>query len=194
MWPLMSSSSPKPKAASAFYGRTLDRLQALQLLFQAEATRRSVPAVLEDVYVVSDDVVASDEGRKENLVTTGPIRPYARKLVLGVKAHQGELDSEISGRSIAWDFSRITPVDKNVLRVALYEMIYEDEVDDSVCVSEAVLLAKALGGEDSHRFVNGILGSFARAQEGPEPTDALDRSEGKSADVDVRDEAEKGGK
>ncbi len=142
----------------AFHGRSLDRLQALQVLFQAEAARRSVSAVLADTYLVSD------EAGKENLVTTGPVRTYARELALGVEAHREALDSAIAEHSIGWDFSRITPVDKNLLRVALYELLFEDEVDTAVCADEAVRLAKALGGEDSHRFVNGILGAVARSE------------------------------
>ncbi len=142
----------------SFHGRSLDRLQALQVLFQSEAAGRSVSAVLDDAYLVSDEV-----GR-QNLVTTGPIRPYARELALGVEAHRATLDAEIAERSISWDFSRITPVDKNLLRVALFELLYEDDVDTAVCADEAVRLAKALGGEDSHRFVNGILGAVARSE------------------------------
>ncbi len=169
-----------------FHGRSLDRLQAVQVLFQAEAARRSVSAVLGDVYLVSD------EAGKENLVTTGPVRPYAREISLGVEARRGELDSAIAEHSIGWDFSRITPVDKNLLRVALYELLFEDDVDVAVCADEAVRLAKALGGEDSHRFVNGILGAVARSElaKASEPDDG--EAPGETPE-EASDEAREGG-
>lgn len=141
----------------SFHGRTLDRLQALQALFQAEAARRGVAAVLDGSYLLLDEAGA------ENLVTTGPIRPYARELALGAEAHRDRIDALIAERSEGWEFSRITPVDRNLLRVALYELLYEEDVNAAVTANEAVVLAKALGGDDSYRFVNGILGAVARS-------------------------------
>ncbi len=158
-----------------FHGRSLDRLQALQALFQAEAARRSVSAVLAGEYLVTD------EAGRENLVTSGPIRPYARELALGVEAEGARIDALIARHSTGWDLSRITPVDRNLLRVALYELIFEDDVNTAVAANEAVELAKALGGDDSHRFVNGILGAVARSGEA--------EGAGEAADADADAEA-----
>ena len=91
---------------------------------------------------------------------------YARELVCGVSAHRAELDRAIGESSQNWAIDRMPVVDRSILRLAIYEMRYVDDVPRSVTINEAVELAKAFGGEDdSHRFVNGILGRLARQGE-----------------------------
>lgn len=125
-----------------FGGRTLARSQALQLLFQAEANARAVIDVLDGEYALSQ----------------GPLEDYARRLALGADERRPELDAVISARSTGWSLSRMNAVDRNLLRLALYEMLYVDEVDIAVTIDECVELAKAYGTDESSRFVNGILG------------------------------------
>ncbi|MGB9904003.1 MAG: transcription antitermination factor NusB, partial [Desulfotomaculales bacterium] len=72
----------------------------------------------------------------------------------------------ISRVSHEWELSRMAAVDRNILRAALYEIIYRPEIPAAVSVNEAVELAKVYGGEDSGRFVNGILGQVIRESEG----------------------------
>lgn len=87
---------------------------------------------------------------------------YAWRLVSGVMAHRAELDAAIAVRAREWTLERMAAVDRNVLRIGLYELLYVPEVPESVVANEAVELAKAYGTEDSARFVNGILGAAIR--------------------------------
>ena len=125
-----------------FGGRTLARSQALQLLFQAEANSRAVLDVLDGEYALSQ----------------GPLEDYARRLALGADERRPDLDAVIAERSTGWSLSRMNAVDRNLLRLSLYEMLYVDEVDLAVTIDECVELAKAYGTDESSRFVNGILG------------------------------------
>ena len=112
-----------------FGGRTLARSQALQLLFQAEANSRAVIEVLDGEYALSQ----------------GPLEDYARRLALGADERRPDLDAVISVRSTGWSLSRMNAVDRNLLRLALYEMLFVDEVDVAVTIDECVELAKAYG-------------------------------------------------
>ncbi len=97
---------------------------------------------------------------------------YARFLLIGVGKEQKTLDGYIASASEHWKIGRITYVDKNILRVAIYEMLYSDEVPPKVAIDEALELAKKFGAEDSKDFVNGILDrvlrDFYREGEGKE--------------------------
>ena len=128
-----------------FGGRTLARSQALQLLFQAEALGLSVDEVLEGPYALSE----------------GPLDDYGRDLALGADGMRHELDAVISHRSTSWSLGRMCAVDRNLLRLSLYEMLCVDEVDVAVSIDECVELARAFGTNDSSRFVNGLLGRVA---------------------------------
>ena len=149
------------------YGeRTLERLQALQALFQAEAAHRSVSAVLSGDYLVTDD-----DGT-ELFVSTGPIRPWARELALGCDAHRQEVDGVLARISTGWDISRMNRVDRNLLRVALYELLFEEGAIPAVVANEAVVLAKSFSDE-SNAFVNGIIGAVVDELEaGIDPLDS----------------------
>ena len=171
-----------------FGGRTLARSQALQLLFQAEANSRAVLDVLDGEYALSQ----------------GPLDDYARRLALGADERRPDLDAVIAARSTGWSVSRMNAVDRNLLRLALYEMLSVDEVDVSVTIDECVELAKAYGTDESSRFVNGILGRVAddleagvdvvaaarKRDDEDAPADPVEGEEARLADVEVP--AEKG--
>lgn len=129
-----------------FHGRTLARSQALQLLFQAEATERSVEQVLADDYALSDEA---------------PLDEFGRSLALGADAMRDKLDATIAEASTNWSVDRMPSVDRNLLRLALYEMLEVPEVATAVTIDESVELAKAYGTDESSRFVNGLLGRVA---------------------------------
>lgn len=128
-----------------FGGRTLARAQALQLLFQADIYNRTVEEVLSGDYAISD----------------GPLDPYGQELALGVDSRRYAIDAVIRASSASWSLSRMPVVDRNILRLALYEMIEEDDITVAVAIDEAVELAKAFGTDESPRFINGVLGSIA---------------------------------
>lgn len=132
-------------SGSRFGSRTTARGQALQLLFQAQATGRLVNDVLAGEYALSD----------------GPLDGYARELACGADGMLHELDSVINEASTNWSVSRMPSVDRNLLRLAVYEMAMVDAVDIAVSINEFVELAKAYGTDESSRFVNGLLGRVA---------------------------------
>jgi N utilization substance protein B len=90
--------------------------------------------------------------------------PFSRDLVAGVEAHREELDAEIGALAKGWKLDRIAALEKSILRVALYELRYREDIPDEVAIDEAVSLAKRYCGADAPGFVNGILGTAARAK------------------------------
>jgi N utilization substance protein B len=89
-------------------------------------------------------------------------RPFTRELALGVEAHRGELDAVITRHAKGWDLERIAPLERNVMRVALFEIEHSDDVPVEVAIDEAVTLAKRYSSEDAGRLVNGILGRIVK--------------------------------
>lgn len=107
---------------------------------------------------------------------TDDARKYADELVGGIENHKVEIDSEISENSMNWKLSRMAAVDKNILRIAVYELKYRSDVPSKVAINEAVEIAKRFGTADSGAFVNGILDNIARrvrAGEGEVKADAV---------------------
>ena len=89
----------------------------------------------------------------------GEAKPYTRELAESTAAHQDDLDELISKYAKGWALDRIAPLEKNIMRVALYEAMNEDDVPAEVAIDEAVELAKEYCGADAPGFVNGILGA-----------------------------------
>ncbi len=90
---------------------------------------------------------------------------YIDTVVIGVANRAEELNAHIARFSIGWDISRISRLTRAIMQLAIFEILYVQDVPTGVAVSEAVRLAKKYDGDDTGAFVNGILGSFARAQE-----------------------------
>jgi N utilization substance protein B len=121
------------------------RRLALDILYQADVTGSRPSRVLAD-----------REG-------AGPhVAPFAGELVLGVEEHQPELDRLIAAHLRGWTLERLAVVDRNVLRVATFELLHRPDVPPAAAIAEAVEMVKELSTEDSGRFVNGILGGIAR--------------------------------
>lgn len=113
------------------------------MLYQMEVNRGNPDAALDryvKIFPYQEDIVA-----------------YTRFLLSGVLKEQQKLDDYIEKASENWKLSRITYVDKNILRVAIYEMLYSPEVPPKVAIDEALELGKKFGAEDSKDFINGIL-------------------------------------
>jgi len=121
--------------------RSKARKRALDILFEAE--QRGLP-VLE---LLSE---------RQSLGET-PVPEYAAELVRGVASHQREIDNLISENAVDWTLERMPAVDRNVLRLGVYELLWADDVPDGVAISEAVLLAQDLSTDASPAFVNGLL-------------------------------------
>lgn len=88
---------------------------------------------------------------------------YLDKVVSGVANRADDLNAEIQKYSIGWDISRISRLTRAIMQLAIFEILYVEDVPTGVAVSEAVRLAKKYDGDDTGSFVNGILGSFARS-------------------------------
>ncbi len=89
-------------------------------------------------------------------------RPFARELAEGADREREELDALIGSHATGWTLDRIAPLERNILRVALYELIHRPDVPDEVAIDEAVEAAKELCGADAPGFLNGILGAVLR--------------------------------
>ena len=94
---------------------------------------------------------------------------YIDSVVTGVANRVDDLNAQISKYSIGWDISRISRLNRCVLQLAIYEILYVEDVPTGVAISEAVRLAKKYDNDESGAFVNGILGSFARSLEASKP-------------------------
>lgn len=131
--------------------RTRARRSALALLYTSEITDEGATKIAEEGRFLAED---------------GPLPEYAAALVRGVEAHRTAIDRHLAATSENWSLTRMPIVDRSILRLAAYEMMYVDDVPTSVTINEAVELAKDYGGEDeSPRFVNGILGRIAKILE-----------------------------
>lgn len=125
------------------------RHQALHILYQREITEESLSRILSSGSHCEEDGEPSE---------------FSRQLLLGIEAHQARIDSVIEDISENWTLSRMPLVDRNILRLAVYELLYLEDVPDSVSINEAVEMAKLYGGEDSSKFVNGVLGRLSEVQ------------------------------
>jgi len=121
--------------------RSKARKRALDILFAAEL--RGLPA---------SQLLSEQQSLGEQ-----PVPKYAAELVRGVAAHQAQIDTLISENAVAWTLDRMPAVDRNVLRLGVYELLWADDVPDGVAISEAVLLAQDLSTDASPAFVNGLL-------------------------------------
>jgi N utilization substance protein B len=124
------------------------RKRALDVLYEADLRNRAPSTVLID-YVA----------RLERPLP-GHL-DYASGLVEGVGAHLDRIDELIGSYAEGWTIDRMPVVDRNLARIAVYELLYVDEIDDAVAITEAVELARQMSTDDSPRFLNGLLGRIA---------------------------------
>lgn len=122
--------------------RSKARKRAVDILFEAELRGRGVLDTLVERVTVNDP----------------PVGEYTKTIVQGVQEHRARIDELLATYSVGWPLDRMPAVDRNVLRVGVYELLFADDVPDAVAVSEAVELVRELSTEDSPGFVNGLLG------------------------------------
>jgi N utilization substance protein B len=87
---------------------------------------------------------------------------FARELVVGTLDHGDEIDQELERQTAHWRFDRLAAVDRNILRLALFELLYHQDTPAAVVIDEAIEVAKKFGAEESPRFVNGVLDGFIK--------------------------------
>jgi N utilization substance protein B len=128
--------------------RSKARKRALDLLYASELRG-------EDPVEALDRAIAEGEG---------PTNEYTDDLVRGVVAHRQSIDRLLSASAQGWTLERMPAVDRNVLRLGVYEILYVEEVPDAVAVAEALNLVRDLSTDESPTFVNGVLGAVLRTK------------------------------
>lgn len=137
--------------------RHLGRIIALQTLYEQEIRRESGDDGF-DITIVLDRNI----GRYEQMLDDVE---FIKQLVLGVSDQAAELDAKLQPVAPEWPIDQIARMDRLVLRIGLYELENEADVPPKVVINEAVELAKAFGGDNSSKFVNGVLGTLLRQRE-----------------------------
>ena len=127
--------------------RTLAREHALKILYQCDITKRPLEAVLVDYWTFDDTKDIKDE----------EIKGYAALLSRGINAQITGIDEKISEYATNWQLKRMAVIDRNVMRLGLFELKYSKDIPPKVAINEAVELAKKYGDLESSKFVNGIL-------------------------------------
>ena len=127
--------------------RTKARSFALQALYEVDITGHSGVEALEQRFA---DNPVNDR-----------MQEFARKIVKGIEPIMNELDNFIAEHAPEWPIDQISTIDRNLLRIALWEMAATDDTPVKVAINEAIELAKKFGSDSSPRFVNGVLGSLA---------------------------------
>ncbi|HVS02349.1 MAG TPA: transcription antitermination factor NusB [Thermoanaerobaculia bacterium] len=155
----------------------MGREMALQMLYQSDLGGASALQVMRG-FNPSDLLDATREDPETDRLGDAAGRPavlqealaYARRLVQGTLDHQAEVDGLIRGQAENWRLERMSVVDRNVLRLAVYELLYEPDVPQLVILDEAIELAKRFGSEQSGRFVNGVLDGLVKGHQFPGAT------------------------
>src|SRR6266404_4107038 len=137
--------------------RHLGRIVALQTLYE-EDFRREVNDPSVNLY----EILERNIGRYDETIED---KTFIEELVRGVAARQSELDDVIRPVAPEWPIEQIARMDRITLRIGVYELLFEDGVPPKVVINEAVELAKAFGGDNSSKFINGVLGTVLRNQE-----------------------------
>ena len=123
------------------------RTIALQALYEVDSAARPAEAVVERLLAGTS--------------LTEETAAFVRELVDGAIRHKDEIDSHVQRFAPAWPVEQIAMIDRNILRLAIFEILFNNKVPVKVAVSEAVELAKTFGSESSPKFVNGVLGSIS---------------------------------
>lgn len=131
------------------------REQAFCLLFEQAVGGEAMESIIQAAHEARD--LAPD--------------PFAEQLAYGAEEHQEELDQVIAGHLRGWSFRRLSKVALALLRLAVYELLFEEDIPTSVSINEAVELAKTYGGQGDASYINGVLGSVAKAH-CPSPEEA----------------------
>jgi N utilization substance protein B len=126
--------------------RTKARKRALDVLFESDAR----------------DVLPTDLLEERIKLADPPVNEYTAQLVKGVQERIARIDELLATYSEGWTLDRMPAVDRNVLRMGIFEILYVDDVPDAVAVSEAIGLVRDLSTDESPSFVNGVLGNIVR--------------------------------
>src|SRR5919199_3178130 len=146
------AEGPAPRATgSRARSRRLARTLAFQTLYEADVSRHRPGEVLQRLLAEAQPDPTTAE--------------FARELVAGVLRNRAHVDEVLQEIASAWPLAQMSPIDRNILRIGIYECLYtSQQVPVRVAINEAVELAKRFGSDSTPRFVNGVLGQLARSQ------------------------------
>jgi N utilization substance protein B len=131
--------------------RTKARKRALDLLYQADVRQSPIA----DVLSAEAQRAVSEPDRQASWL-------YAREIVDGVSDHAAEIDEQIETYAQGWTLARMPTVDRAILRIAIWEILFNEEIPHGVAIDEAVEAAKTLSTDDSAGFINGLLGKISQ--------------------------------
>ena len=134
--------------------RSKARKQALDILYESDIRSAAADKILESREVLEEGPDAR------------PIREFTRELIGGVVSNKRKIDELITTYTQGWDMDRLAAVDRNILRLGIYEIIWSDEVADGIAIDEAITLAKELSTDDSATFIHGLLGKISSIKDG----------------------------
>lgn len=141
------------------------RQQALELLYSREFHEENDIQYRENEILEQPTTVTDDESVDTDEIGTQDETAYCQYLIDEVTAHKGELDDVIQTYAVDWNVSNMNHTDRNILRLALCELIYPKEtIAPSIILNEAIVLAKEFSGQKAARFINGILGAYVRTK------------------------------
>ncbi len=129
--------------------RSKARKHALDILFEADIRNTSASEILTTRLVVEEGPDAR------------PVRDYTQSLIAGVAEHRRKIDELISTYAKGWDMDLLPAVDRTVLRIAIYEILWAQDIPDAVAIDEALTLAKDLSTEESAAYIHGVLGRIS---------------------------------
>jgi N utilization substance protein B len=138
--------------------RTDQRQAAVFICYQRDVTGAPIEDLIERPTVGP----SSTRPRERGVAASASVSEFTRELIEGVENHREELDDLIEQQAIGWRVERIAPLERAILRVALFEILHRPDVPDEVAIDEAVETAKRYCGTDAPAFVNGILGGVLR--------------------------------
>lgn len=133
--------------------RSKARKQTLDLLYEADI--RGVSAA--DLLLTRD---ISEEGPDAR-----PIRDFTKELIAGISANKRKIDELIVTYAQGWDMDRLPAIDRNILRIGIYEIVWTPELDEGIAIDEALNLAKELSTEESAGYIHGVLGKISLVRE-----------------------------
>lgn len=154
--------------------RHLGRIIALQTLYEQDFRREA-----NDESFSLEEVLSRNISRYKEMVDD---KSFVEELVRGVADNEKALDAELQPIAPEWPIDQIARMDRVVLRMGLYELTHQEDVPPKVVINEAVELAKAFGGENSSKFVNGVLGTVMRQRDPQAAADAAGKDEPKPAE------------
>ena len=129
--------------------RSKARKQALDILYESDIRGATPESIL-------DSRAVPEEG-----LDARPLREFTRELILGVVSNKRKIDELITTYAQGWDMDRLATVDRNILRLAIFEIIWSDDLADGIAIDEALTLARDISTDESSAFIHGLLGKIS---------------------------------